>query len=422
MLYDECGLVLAYLEAWQVTGNEDYANTVKEVLTYLNRDMVNDDGAFYSAEDADSEGVEGKFYLWTVNEIEELLGDKARDFCSAYQVASAGNYHDEMTGQLTGSNILHRTEEPQAPYGTYSSSRNVLFAAREKRVRPHLDDKVLTAWNGMAITAFAQAGRVLNEKHYTESARRAAVFVLSKMRYEDGRLLRRSRHGEAAITAFSEDYAFFARGLLDLYTSTLDAEVLSQAIQVAGYLKDLFQDAETGKLYDTPSDGEPLLIRPSTTYDGAMPSASSISAEVFVRLFLLTGDVSWRNSAETLLNSLATEVSRYPAGFTQSLQSASWLLQPTREIVIVGARNDPATDLMLSIVRSANLERTVVLLKTVENCDRITSLAPYADKMTSRDNKATAYICHDFSCLEPVTDAATLKDLLSFLPGVKKNS
>ncbi len=349
-----------------------------------------------------------------------LLGDQARDFCAAYQVVEAGNYPDEMTGQLTGNNILHRGQNPVVPasedsHEAFSPLRQLLLAERIKRVRPHLDDKVLTAWNGMAISAFAQAGRVLNLPAYVAVARRAADFILSRMR--DGqRLFRRYRQGETAISAFSEDYAFFARGLLDLYAATFRPEDLQQAIQTAGQLKGHFQDPATGKLYDTPSDGEPLLIRPSSSFDGAMPSASSITVEVFTRLFLMTGDLSWKSAAESLLTSLSLEISRYPAGFTRALQSASWLLESTREVVIVGAADDPATELMLSVVRSANLARTVVLFKAVDDSEVITSLAPFTASMTSGDGQACAYVCQNFTCHEPVADSEVLRQLLSNLP------
>lgn len=419
MLYDQAGLSLAYLKAWQVTGKTGYAATVEEILTYLQRDMLSREGAFYSAEDADSEGVEGKFYLWTLAEIHEVLGDEAQDFCAAYHVTAAGNYLDEMTDQLNGRNILHRRQNPVqssgASYQVSSLVRNLLLAEREKRVRPHLDDKVLTAWNGMAISAFAQAGTALNVPAYLECARRAAAFILSQMR--DGqRLYRRYRDGEAAISAFSEDYAFFARGLLDLYAATFCPQDLQQAIQIAGQLQAHFQDPATGKLYDTPSDGEALLIRPSSAFDGAMPSASSVTVEVFARLFLLTGDLAWKTSAESLMSALAPDVSRYPAGFTQTLQSACWLLEATREVVIVGAAGDPAAEQMLSIVRSADLSRTVVLFKSVHSSEVITSLAPFTASMTADEGQARAYVCQNFSCREPVSDGELLRQLLGNVP------
>ncbi|NOR50943.1 MAG: DUF255 domain-containing protein, partial [Desulfuromonadales bacterium] len=422
MLYDQAGLTLAYLEAWQITGSEVYAGTVREILAYLTRDMAATEDAFFSAEDADSEGVEGKFYLWTEAEIAVLLNDNADTFCKTYNVVKAGNYHDELTGKVTGSNILHMTksssDEPDnaALVESFALSRKRLFATREKRVRPHLDDKIITAWNGMTISAQAEAGRVLGKQEYIANARRAADFILTTMRDKDGRLFRRYRQGEAAICAFSEDYAFFARGLLDLYSVDFDSRRLVQAIELAKVLRQLFQDPENGRLYDTPEDGEKLLIRPSSTFDGAMPSASSIALDVFARLFLLTGDVAWQTSADQLLQSLSPELSRYPAGYTQSLQSSSWLLQPTREVVIVGTSGEASTEALLSAARSCSLQQTVVIFKPLEDSAEIVCLAPFVKNMQTLNGSATAYVCQNFTCREPLTDPAELQAILALLP------
>lgn len=417
MLYDQAGLVPAYLAAWQITGHDLYAATVREILAYLLRDMQAPQGAFYSAEDADSEGVEGKFYLWAESEITMLLGDQAGAFCAAYNVTPAGNYHDEATGRVTGSNILHLSSEaaegPRSalPGNGLSAARERLFAEREKRIRPHLDDKIITAWNGMAITAFAMAGRGLAEQQYVDCAGRAADFVLTAMRDHDGRLFRRYRQGEAAVGAFAEDYAFLARGLLDLHAADFDVQRLLQAIELATLLRRLFQDADSGRLYDTPLDGEELLVRPSSTYDGAMPSAASVALDVFARLSLLTGDPTWQSAAQQLLQGLATEVNRYPAGYTQLLQSANWLLRPSREIVIVGTRGEPASLAMLDLVRSSQ-SRMVALFKTAENAQLLTAVAPYTEAMHCHAGQATAYVCEDYTCRAPLTDMAELHSLL----------
>ena len=422
MLYDQAGLVQAYLAAWLTTGHDLYAATVREVISYLVRDMTAPEEAFYSAEDADSEGIEGKFYLWTEQEITTLLGDAAGGFCAAYNVAAAGNYHDEATGQLTGSNILHLSptsafDVAEVPAGKgFSNERATLFVERAKRARPHLDDKIITAWNGMVLSALAAAGRVLGEQAYVERAGRAADFILTEMRDRDGRLFRRYRQGEAAVSAFSEDYGFLARGLLDLYTADFEPRRLIEALEVAKMLRKFFQDPDSGCLYDTPSDGEKLLIRPSSSFDGAMPSAAAVALDVFARLSLLTGDSQWRTSAEQLLTALAPEVSRYPAGYTQLLQSACWLLQPSREVVIVGSRGEPLTEVMLTIVRSGRQDQTVVLFKDADDAQAITELAPFTEQMRPLGGRGAAYVCQDFTCHEPLTDADDLARLLSALP------
>ena len=220
----------------------------------------------------------------------------------------------------------------------------------------------------------------------------------------------------AAVFAFSEDYAFLARGLLDLYAAEFDPQRLTQAIELANILRQFFQDPESGRLYDTPHDGETLLIRPSSTFDGAMPSASSIVLDVFARLFLLTGDASWQASADQLLQSLSFELSRYPAGYTQLLQSSNWLLQPTREVVIVGTQGEASTEEMLSVARSSCLQQTVVIFKPQDDSAEITRLAPLIEQMQVVNGCATAYVCQNFACREPLTDPAELKAILILLP------
>jgi uncharacterized protein YyaL (SSP411 family) len=422
MLYDQAGLVLAYLDAWQVTGHEVYAATVREIITYLERNMTAAEGAFFSAEDADSEGVEGKFYLWSEEQIRALLSADAESFSALYNVTGTGNYLDEVTGKVTGKNILHLSPRSAEDFaGTVlhehlDASRQSLFAAREQRVRPHLDDKIITAWNGMMISALSEAGRAFGDKGYVEKANGVADFILKVMCDKDGRLLRRYRQGESAVSAFAEDYAFLVRGLLDLYAVDFDVQRLAQALELASTLRHFFQDPVTGRLYDTASDGEKLLIRPSSTFDGATPSASSIALDIFARLFLLTGDSVWRVSSERLLQSLSSELSRYPAGYTQLLQSANWFLQPTREVVIVGPQGKPSTEAMLSVAGSARLQQTVVLFKPESDSELVTGLSPFIKSMRAVDGHATAYVCQNFSCREPLTDAKELQRILNSLP------
>ena len=419
MLYDQAGLVHAYLYAWRATGNPLYEKTARELLTYLLRDLCSPEGAFYSAEDADSEGGEGIFYLWKMENICALLGDRAQAFCQAYNVMERGNYRDEATGELTGANILHLSPREHARQGQdilFAEERALLLRERTKRIRPHLDDKIITAWNGMAISALAEAGRLLAEEGFVASAAKAAGFVLGEMRDDRGRLLRRYRDGDAAISAFSEDYAFLARGLLDLYNADFNVQWLEQATSLAGSLAELFQDPQTGRLYDTPVDGEDLLVRPAGTFDGAMPAASSAALEVYARLYLLTGDDHWRTVADLLLNSLSGNIFRYPAGYTQALQSTNWLLRPTREIVIVGHAGDATTEQMLAAVRRSVLVQTVVLFKPERNPDEISKLAAYTSDMATVNGQASAYVCQEFSCMAPVTTVDELSLILDSVP------
>jgi uncharacterized protein YyaL (SSP411 family) len=428
MLYDQAGLAMAYAEAYQVTGHQPYAQTLREIFTYLLRDMTSSQGGFYAAEDADSEGVEGKFYLWSLSDIEKSLGKaEAARFQKVFNVTADGNYYDEATGEETGSNILHLTRTPEewaeelgqdkaVLSKTLERNRVELFATREQRVRPHLDDKVITAWNGLMVSALARGGLALDEPQYVATASLAADFLLESLRSKDGRLLRRYRQGDAAIPAFAEDYAFLARGLLDLYAAGFDSERLEQALSLAKELNRLFQDAESGVLYDTATDAESLIMRPQSAYDGALPAASSVALELYARLYLLTGDPQWQKHADRLLAALAPTVQRYPAGYAQLLQGAALLMEPSREVVIAGAADDPATAAMLAVVRSVYAPETVSLLRATGHDKVITQLASFVAWMPPVNGKTAAYVCQNFSCQKPLTDPEELRRILERPP------
>jgi hypothetical protein len=428
MLYDQAGLALAYLEAFQATRTPLWGEVARKTLTYLLRDMTGPEGGFYSGEDADSEGVEGKFYVWTREEILGALGPEEGDlFCRVYGALAQGNYREEATGGKSGSNILHLSrpldETAQAegiPEGTLTerleACRSVLFARRESRVRPGRDDKVLTAWNGLMISALARASSILDEPAYVEAAARAADFLLTALRHE-GRLLRRYREGEAAIPAFAEDYAFLGRGLLDLYAATFAPERLRQSVDLARELIRLFWD-ETGEgLFDTASDAEELVMRPKEAYDGATPSANSVALELFSRLFLLTGDLSWKERAQAIVDAFAPRVLRYPAAFTQFLQSAAYLLEPTREVVVAG---DPAREdtqaLLGALRRSYAPETAGLFVPQGPGSEGIGALAPFASSMKPMEGKAAAYVCEGFTCRQPTTDPQELRRRLAEPP------
>ncbi|MEJ2491438.1 MAG: thioredoxin domain-containing protein [Desulfuromonadales bacterium] len=419
MLYDQAGLIQAYLEAWSVTGQTTYAQTARDILDYLERDMMTADGVFCSAEDADSEGEEGTFYLWTRDQITMTLPAHGEAFCHTYNITAGGNYHDEATGQKTGKNILHLdpdTTDLDKVRQDFAADRRQLLATRSQRVRPHRDDKIITAWNGMAISALSRAGRLLGEERFVRQAATVAAFVLKEMSTTNNRLLRRFRDGEAAIPAFAEDYAGLTRGLLDLYEADYQPEHLSAAARLATTLADRFQDPASGQLFDTADDSEELLVRPVTTFDGAMPSAGSTALDVFARLFLLTGNMRWQRAAQKLMQSVAADVARYPAGFTAMLQASSWLLRSAREVVIVGNRSQTATRQMLAQVRARSWPQTVVLFKPLNDDGTLAALAPFTQTMTARDRCPTAYICEDFACQAPLTDLAALTNRLAVKP------
>ncbi|MBI5015069.1 MAG: thioredoxin domain-containing protein [Deltaproteobacteria bacterium] len=426
MLYDQAGLALAYLEAYQATGKDRFAETARHVFAYVQRDLAGPGGAFCSAEDADSEGVEGKFYVWTRAEIQEVLGPAEGDvFCSVFGVAEKGNFREEATREASSANVLHRPQPLAASAVTFGlpeaelslrleRSRERLLEQRAGRVRPHRDDKVLAGWNGFMISALARGAAVLGDEAYAAAAGRAADFLLGTLR-RDGRLLRRYRDGEAAIPGFAEDYAFVARGLLDLYAATFDPPRLAQALDLARELVRLFWDEAGEGLFDTASDAEALVVRPKEAYDGATPSANSVALEVFARLWLLTGDPGWETRARGILQAFAGPVRRSPAAFPQFLRAASLLLEPTREVVVVGAPGAADTAALLAALHRAWAPETVALF-AVQGSSELAELAPFTAGMRSVGGRAAAYVCEGFACREPLTDPRELADLLAAPP------
>jgi hypothetical protein len=348
MLYDQAGLAAIYTEAYQVTKEPIFARTAREIFTYVLRDLTGKEGGFYSAQDADSEGEEGKFYLWTTGEVMSILGEEAGPiFCRIFNLSENGNYRDESSQEKTGLNIPHLTDRidqiAQARRVSVDqlikqidTCRKKLFNARKQRIPPLTDDKILTAWNGMMISSLASAGRILDEQDYISAAETAADFILTTVRSGEGKLLRRYRDGEAAIDAFAEDYAFLAKGILDLYRATFKPEHLQQAIDLAEQLVVQFMDRESGLIYETPNSNKELIVRPKNLFDGAHPSTHSIALQLFIRLNLLTGDAIWRERSEALLAGLSPNLNTFPAGFTCALQGVALLLEPTREIRLTG--------------------------------------------------------------------------------------
>ncbi|QJT10560.1 thioredoxin domain-containing protein [Oceanidesulfovibrio marinus] len=420
MLYDQALLSLVYTEAYQITGNPAFRGTVKEVLTYVLRDMRSDTGGFYSAEDADSEGEEGKFYVFTTAEVEEILGpENAAVVQKAYGMTAEGNFLEEATGNRTGANILHLPkglDDVAAELGidekylaeTLLHARQQLFAARNQRGRPLLDDKILTDWNGLMIAALARAGRALDQPDYTHAAEAAANFILHEMRDEDGRLLHRYREGEAGLSAHAEDYAFFLWGLVELYEATFDSTWLEAAAALAGDFLDRFRDAERGGFYFTASDAEQLLARSKEGQDAAIPSANSVAMLVFTKLARLLGVPDYEGYAEEVARAFYPDASQHPAGYTFMLCAVDLARGKSMEIVIAGEERDETWQAMRRAVDSRYLPGAVALA-TRPGLEKI---APWTAPLTPKDGRTTAYVCEERACKSPVTDTAALESLL----------
>lgn len=410
MLYDNAELAITYLEAYQATGKRQYGEVARQIFEYVLRDMTSEEGGFYSAQDADSEGVEGKFYLWSPREITDILGeDAAVEFNGYYGINDKGNFEEKSIP-----NLLHNEEA----FGRITANpveeyRKKVFEAREKRVHPHKDDKILTSWNGLMIAALSIGFKVLGDKRYAEAAEKAVAFITSKLVWGDGRLLARYREGEAAYPGYLDDYAFLIWGLIELYEATFKAEYLKLALKLNRDMLKYFRDEEKGGLYLYASDSEKLIVRPKDVYDGATPSGNSVAALNFLRLGRLTGDSELEDRAYEQLEAFGGMIDEYPMGYTHMLMALLFINSKASEIVIVGSREDESARRMLSIAGKGFLPFTVVVLKDAEAAaEDITSIAPYTEGQVMIEDKATAYVCENYSCRAPVTDTGELEKML----------
>jgi hypothetical protein len=407
MLYDQSLLTLAYLEAYQTTNKKEYANTAKEIMTYVLRDMMSSEGAFYSAEDADSEGEEGKFYVWSKTEIEEILGvEDAEVFSKLYNVDVNGNFLDEATRKKTEKNIIHlKSNLPDTPSIDIKLLRNKLFEAREKRIRPHKDDKILTDWNGLMIAAFAKAGYILNDPKYIQVAEKAVDFILNQMKNSEGRLLHRYRKGGADILAFIDDYAFLIWGLINLYEASFETQYLEKAIELTEEQIKLFWDSSIGAFFFTAEDAESLLTRQKETYDGAIPSGNSVAMLNLLRLAQLTGNDEYEKKADHLGRVFAESVRANPVAHSLMMVAVDYAVGPTYSLVIAGDSGKEDTILMLNEVRKQFLPNKALIFRPTEKLnpeiDKFSNFIQFFDKY---EEKATAFVCINKTCKAPTND------------------
>jgi uncharacterized protein YyaL (SSP411 family) len=433
MLYDQALLAIAYLEAYQATDNPDYASTAREIFTYVLRDMTSPEGGFYSAEDADSEGEEGKFYLWNERELREVLSPtEAEAAVSIFNVEGDGNFLDEATRAKTGANILHLAPSGDKPpelrdltadelEGALSKTRGKLLARREERVRPFRDDKVLPDWNGLMIAALAKGGRILGEPRYTNAAAKAAAFVLREMRDEQGRLFHRYRVGERAITGFLDDYAFLTWGLIEVYEATFEVHHLQAALGLTETLIGHFWDDTSGGLFMTPDFGEALLVRSKEAHDGAVPSGNSVAMMNLLRLARMTGRSDLEEKAAEIGKAFADMVRRAPSAFAALLSAVDFGAGPSYEVVITGEPGGEDVRAMIAAVRTQYVPNKVVLFRpSGEESPEIAALASFTRELTAVDGKATAYVCQDHTCALPTTDALEMLRLLGVSEGTNK--
>ncbi len=422
MLYDQALLALAYMEAYQATGKEEYGKTCREIFTYVLRDMASPEGGFYSGEDADSEGEEGKFYLWTEDEIRSILsGEEVELVKKIFNFASEGNFPE---GKSTRRNIIYMTnslpksaEDLKIPIeelqNRIEAARRKLFDAREKRIHPCKDDKILTDWNGLMIAALAKGAAVFDEPAYTKSAEKAVDFILSKMTDKEGRLYHRYKEGEAAVAAFLDDYAFFILGLAELYEATFEIRYLKKALDLCDGMIGHFWDEKNLGFYLTADDAEEVLFRKKEIYDGAVPSGNSAAMLGLIRLGKMTGNTEFEKRASQVAMAFSQSISQAPAAHTMLMLALDFAIGPSSEVVIAGDLQAIDTKNMLAALRRKFLPEKMVIFRPIGDEPEIVQLAPYAKYMVSVDGKATAYVCRNFSCQPPTTDVREMLRLLN---------
>jgi uncharacterized protein YyaL (SSP411 family) len=425
MLYDQALLAMTYTEAYQATRNPEYGQTAREVLSYVLRDMRSPQGGFYSAEDADSEGEEGKFYLWTEDEIRNILTpDEAHVVITVFTIEKGGNFHEEATGRRGGNNILslkkdlheiaHKLKMPEEQLRLrLENSRGKLFAARERRIHPQRDDKILLDWNGLMIAALAKGARVLDDPGYAEAAKGALDFILEYMRNPDGRLLHRYRDGQAALQANVDDYAFLIWGMIEFYETSFDVRYLQTALELNNDLLTHFWDDSAGAFYFSADDAEELLVRQKNIYDGAIPSGNSVAALNLVRLGRITAEADFEKKAARIGRAFSKAVNQAPSAYTQLMLPVDFMVGPAYEVIVAGSPEADDTKAMIRALRTNFIPNIIVLLRpSEERSPDITRLAEYTEHQSPIDGKATAYVCLNYNCKLPTTDSGKMLEML----------
>jgi uncharacterized protein YyaL (SSP411 family) len=425
MLYDQALLAIAYMEAYQATGKDAHRRTSKEVLDYVLRDMTSPEGGFHSAEDADSEGVEGKFYLWTLAEIKDTLQGREKDlFLDVYNISEKGNFESETTRKPTGDNIPH----PSAPLEGIAAKRGMkedelrdvlevarrkLLSVREKRVRPSKDDKILADWNGLMMAAMAMGARILGEERFGEAARRSAEFVLDRMLGQNGELLHRYRDGHSDIPGFLDDYAFMVWGLIELYQTSYDISYLKIALELDNRLYEHFWDDSGGGYFFTADYGEELIARPKGAHDGAIPSGNSIALLNALRLAHITANPELEQRAASMARTFSNTVLQSPHAYTGFLNAFDLGFGPTHEVVIVGNLQEDDTKAMISALDREFLPNKVVIFRpSGQESKELQEILPYIRDNTAIEGKPTAYVCSGHECKAPTTSIDRMLEML----------
>jgi len=423
MLYDQAMLTLAYTEAYQATKKEEYKKIVDKIIAYVLRDMTSLEGGFYSAEDADSEGEEGKFYVWSMKELEEILDEEEEEIAIRYfNIKEEGNYLDEATKTHTGMNIPHTNITLEELMKEFPEVDNIvekieeirikLFDVRKKRIHPLKDDKILTDWNGLMIAALAKAARIFKKSEYEQVAKKAVDFVFKHLRDEEGRLYHRFRDGEVLGKGYIDDYSFMIWGLLELYETSFNLTYLEQALKLNEISIENFWDAKNGGFFFTTENGKELLIREKQIYDGAIPSGNSIAMLNLLKIGRITSSQEYEEKAEAIMKVFAKQVQRNPDAYTFLLSALDFALGPSFEVVIVDGKENEKSKEILDSLREEYIPNKIVIFKSKENEEKIVELLAFLKEYKTVNNKTTVYVCEQMLCKKPTTDEKEMLELL----------
>lgn len=412
MLYDNAMIGCIYLEAYQCTGKSDYSQVAEEIIAYVLRVLDDPEGGFYSAEDADSEGREGQFYVWSLEEILQCLGEEqGKVFADFYGVTEKGNFEQNA-------NILNMIQHDLAEYPSgrnmtvedltqlLRAGRETLFKQREKRIHPFKDDKILTAWNALMIVALAKAARVMNQPEYAHRAKRCLDFIYAKLFRQDGRLMARYRDGSTDYPAYLDDYAYLLWALIEMYEATFAAEYLIKAQHLTQEMLRLFADEKQGGFFFSGTDNEMLITRPKELYDSCIPSGNSVALLAIVRLGRYTDDHELLKTAEKMLQAFAGEVDKFPRFYPGFLLALEQYQAPLSQIIIVGQKNDDVVQAMIAAVGRCYLPTTVMIINDPSDSRTVETVLPRISEYKSVNGRPAAYICENYTCQAPYSNVA----------------
>ncbi|QKY70000.1 thioredoxin domain-containing protein [Lentibacillus sp. CBA3610] len=403
MLYDNALLLMAYTECYQITGNPHYKEISEQIITFVMREMFSSEGGFYSAIDADSEGVEGKYYVWDYDEIFNILGEEYGDlYTSVYGMTLEGNFEGKNIPNLLSTDMEEIAEDHGLTltelHQKLDVARKQLLSAREERVHPHVDDKILTSWNAMMIAALAKAGKVFEKPEYTRTAETSIHFIEQHL-IQDNRVMARYRDGEVKYNGYLDDYAFLLWAYEELYEATFSLPYLKQARYLTEEMIDLFWDNEQGGFFFNGYDSEELLSREKEVYDGALPSGNGVAAVMLGKIGYLTGETAYLDKLDGMYYSFYDDIGQVPVAGIHFIQSLLLMENPTKEVVILGAAGSFTSELQQLFLPD-------VTLLASNDSEQLAEIAPFTSEYKQLDGEVTIYVCENFACHQPTTDTA----------------